>query len=563
MAASQKLRLGDLLVENGIISGDQLASALKAQKKSRNKLGRELIAQGYLSEDHLIDFLSQQLMIEKVDLHDYKLTPEVAGKLPELQSRRIMAMVIKDAADYYEVAMADPTDIFAYDVLAKQLRKPFKIVITRQDDLKAAMDQVYRRSSEMAGLAAQLTDDVGSESVSGNVDGSVDGSETPVAKFLQTMFEDAVQIGASDIHIEPGEFELNIRLRQDGALHQQTQADLRLNGPLISRLKLMSGLDISEKRLPQDGRFQVVISNRKIDVRLSTIPVQYGESAVMRLLDQSHAILDLEKTGMSPDLLLRFRRLIQSPNGMVLVTGPTGSGKTTTLYGALAELNKPDVKILTAEDPVEYRLPGINQVQMNSKIGLNFAKVLRSFLRQDPDIILVGEMRDKETVEIGMKAAMTGHLVLSTLHTNDAVSTAIRLLDMGAEPYLIAASLRGIIAQRLVRKVCARCAEPYTPDEKQKEIMNSIWGAAIDKIKFVHGRGCTHCHYTGYSGRIAIHEYVEMDNVLVRALQNRDLDGFSTAAKKQAGFKSLRTCAIGLAAKGLTTVEQVMRVALA
>ncbi|MDH3327021.1 MAG: GspE/PulE family protein [Gammaproteobacteria bacterium] len=562
MPKPQKIRLGDLLVSQNIITQGQLESALKTQKKSGNKLGRELIAEGFISEDSLLDLLSQQLDIPQVNLDDYKLSIEVSSKLPELQSRRLLAMVITQDRKKYVVAMADPSDIFAYDDITKYLDKPFEVVIAKQNALMAAMDMVFRRSSEMNSLAMQLENDLEADEKQFTDSNTETVIDSPVAKFLQTMFEDAIQIGASDVHIEPEETALHIRLRQDGVLHMQTKADQRLCAPLISRLKLMSDLDISEKRIPQDGRFQVVILKKTIDVRLSTIPVQYGESAVMRLLDQSTQILDLDHTGMNKKLLTRFRRIISIPNGMVLVTGPTGSGKTTTLYSALSEMNTPDVKILTAEDPVEYRLPGINQVQINSKIGLNFADVLRAFLRQDPDIILVGEMRDKETVEIGMKAAMTGHVVLSTLHTNDAISTIARLMDMGAKPYLIAASLRAILAQRLIRKVCTHCKETYKPDEKQKAIMYSVWGSQTDKLKFVHGRGCTHCHYTGYNGRIAIHEFLELDKKLIRALQNADLEEFTAIAKKQEGFKSLRSSAMSLAAKGETTLDQVLRVAI-
>ncbi len=562
MAQPQKIRLGDLLVSNNVISQAQLESALSSQKKSGNKLGRELIAEGFISEDQLLDFLSHQLGIVKVNLDDYKLTSDISSKLPELQSRRLLSMVIKEVSDKYEVAMADPLDIFAYDEISRILNKPFDVVIAKQNDLMAAMDMVFRRSSEMKGLANQLEQGLTDSSSAAHNEMSVEGAETPVAKFLQTMFEDAVQVGASDVHIEPGERELHIRLRQDGVLHVQTKADPRLTGPIISRLKLMAGLDISEKRIPQDGRIQLNILDRQVDLRLSTIPIQYGESAVMRLLDQSKQMLDLDHSGMKPDTLLRFRRLLSGSSGMVLVTGPTGSGKTTTLYGALNELNKPDVKILTAEDPVEYRLSGINQVQINSKIGLSFAGVLRAFLRQDPDIILVGEMRDQETVEIGMKAAMTGHLVLSTLHTNGAISTASRLLDMGAEPYLIAASLKGIVAQRLLRKVCENCKEPMKVDKTQQAIMQSIWGEQIKKISFVQGRGCTHCHYSGYSGRIPIQEFLEIDDKLITALQRRDLEEFAEAAKRQKGFKSLRSCALSLAARGVTTAQQVMHVAI-
>jgi MSHA biogenesis protein MshE len=342
-------------------------------------------------------------------------------------------------------------------------------------------------------------------------------------------------------------------------LRIQTTADRRIAGALVSRLKLMAGLDISEKRLPQDGRFNVRVREKSVDVRMSTMPIQYGESVVMRLLNQFTGILRLDHIGMSPKLLQRFRSLIHAPNGMVLVTGPTGSGKTTTLYGALNELNRPESKILTVEDPVEYRLQGINQVQVNPKIDLTFARVLRSMLRQDPDIILVGEMRDQETAEIGLRAAMTGHMVLSTLHTNDAVSTALRLLDMGVESYMVAASLRGIISQRLVRRVCESCSEPYELEPAMKAVLKQEIGDKADELKFKRGRGCSHCNGTGYSGRIGVFEFLEMDENLVNALHTGNPLEFIDAAKKQPGYQNLRRSAIVLAANGLTTMDQVMR----
>jgi MSHA biogenesis protein MshE len=373
------------------------------------------------------------------------------------------------------------------------------------------------------------------------------------------MFEDAVQVNASDIHIEPDEKELRIRFRLDGVLRVQTIADRRIASALVSRVKLMANLDISEKRLPQDGRTNIRIRDKNIDVRVSTMPVQYGESVVLRLLNPFSGVLGLEQVGMPKNILERFRRLIHNPNGMVLVTGPTGSGKTTTLYAALKELNKPEFKILTVEDPVEYRLAGINQVQTNAKIELTFARVLRSMLRQDPDIILVGEMRDQETAEIGLRAAMTGHLVLSTLHTNDAISTALRLTDMGVEPFMVAASLRGIISQRLVRRICESCAEPYELPAAQMAIVRAEAGDKADQLKFKRGRGCSHCNGTGYSGRIGVFEYLEMDNALVDALHAKDTGQFEVAAKQQPGFQTLRRSAIILAAQGQTTMDQVVR----
>lgn len=367
--------------------------------------------------------------------------------------------------------MADPLDIFAYDELVRVLKQPIKQAVVRESELLNTLDLVYRRTDEIASLAEELEDELGDDAFDlADLSAESESADAPVVKLLQTLFEDAVQARSSDIHIEPDESVVRIRQRVDGGvLQEQVMKEKRVNAALVLRLKLMAGLNISEKRLPQDGRFNVRVKGRSIDVRVSTMPVQYGESVVMRLLDQSQGMLDLQGTGMPPHLLERFRKLIKKPpHGMILVTGPpTGSGKTTTLYGALTELNKPEVKIITAEDPVEYRLPRITQVQVNPKIGLEFANVLRASLRQDPDIILVGEMRDHETVEIGLRAAMTGHLVLSTLHTNDSISSAMRLIDMGgAEPFLVASSLLGVVAQRLVRRVCDNCKEPYQPPNR-------------------------------------------------------------------------------------------------
>ncbi|MEK7839903.1 MAG: GspE/PulE family protein, partial [Pseudomonadota bacterium] len=385
-------------------------------------------------------------------------------------------------------------------------------------------------------------------------------TDAPVVKMLQSVCEDAGQVNASDIHIEPGEKDIRIRFRIDGVLRVQTTADRRIGPALVSRIKLMSGLDISEKRLPQDGRCNVRIRDRQIDARLSTMPTQYGESVVMRLLNPFAGVLTLAQIGMPKTVLDRFQHVLTSPTGMVLVTGPTGSGKTTTLYAALQELNRPESKVLTVEDPVEYRLAGINQVQVNTKIELTFARVLRSMLRQDPDVILVGEMRDQETAEIGLRAAMTGHLVLSTLHTNDAISTALRLVDMGVEPFMVAASLRAIVSQRLVRRLCESCSEPYAPPPPLLAVVRAEMGAeAAGKLTFRRGRGCTHCNGTGYHGRIGVFEYLEMDADLVDVLHTGDPVKFSQLARQQKGFRSLRQAGIDLAAQGQTTMDQVVR----
>ncbi|WP_036831693.1 GspE/PulE family protein, partial [Photobacterium sanctipauli] len=384
-----------------------------------------------------------------------------------------------------------------------------------------------------------------------------DNEEVTVVKLINSLFEDAIQVGASDIHIEPDSDVLRIRQRIDGVLHETLLNEAAVASALVLRLKLMSGLDISEKRLPQDGRFNVKVRGNSVDVRVSTMPVQHGESVVMRLLNQSAGILSLEEIGMPDAILQRFRRQLKRPHGMILVTGPTGSGKTTTLYGALSELNKPGKKLITAEDPVEYRLPRVNQVQVNSKIGLTFSSILRTFLRQDPDIILVGEMRDQETVEIGLRSALTGHLVLSTLHTNDAVDSALRMMDMEAPGYLVASAVRAVLAQRLVRRVCRDCAEAEQPDHAKAQWLLARF-PHLDQAEFKRGRGCQTCNFTGYKGRIGVFELLEMKPAMMDALRANDAVGFSQIARHSEGYKPLVESAMELALEGVTSLDEVM-----
>ena len=556
----KKIRIGDLLIAHKVISQAQLEAALAEQKKSGRKLGRVLVENGYISEDQLLTFLSQQLGIPYIDLKRYHYKPETVRLIPEAHARRFRAIALEDGREALLVGMADPTDIFAYDELARVLRRPLRLSVVKESELLKTIDRVYRRTEEITNFAQELEQELSATAVDiGQLAITEELTDAPVVKLLQSIFEDAIQVNASDIHIEPEERELRIRFRIDGELRVQTMADRRIASALVSRLKLMTGLDISEKRLPQDGRCNVRVRDRNIDVRISTMPIQFGESVVMRLLNPLTGVLELTQLGMPDSMLERFRRLIHSPNGMVLVTGPTGSGKTTTLYAALKELNRPESKILTVEDPVEYRLVGVNQVQVNTKIELSFARVLRSMLRQDPDIILVGEMRDQETAEIGLRAAMTGHLVLSTLHTNDAISTALRLIDIGVEPYMVASSLRAIVSQRLVRRICESCSEPMTLQPEHKVLVRAEIGAEADAAQFHQGRGCSHCNGTGYLGRIGIFEFLEIDEALVDALHTGDPLKFSMAARKQSGYQSIRRSAVVLATRGLTTMDQVAR----
>ena len=561
-APRKKIRLGDLLVEKGLITEDQLMSSLAAQKKTGQKLGRTLITTGLVTEEQMLELLSTQLQIPFIDLKQYSYDAETVQIIPETLARRYRVVSLKKNPDSsLLVAMADPTDIFAYDDLTKHLKCHVDLAVARESEIMSTIDMVYRRTNQISDLAEELGDELAESDI--DLQEMVQGEDianAPVVKLLQSIFEDAVQIGASDIHIEPDESVLRIRTRVDGILQEQVMKEKRIASALVSRLKLMASLNISERRIPQDGRFNIRVRNRSIDVRLSTMPIQNGESVVMRLLDQSGNALVLDQLGMDPELLAHFRKNIQRPHGMVLVTGPTGSGKTTTLYAALSELNKAETKIITVEDPVEYRLPRINQVQVNNKIGLDFATVLRSALRQDPDIVLIGEMRDQETSAIGLRASITGHMVLSTLHTNDAISTVNRLIDMGAEGFLVATALRAVLAQRLVRKICKSCTTEYTPEKQEMVWLYNLLGEKAEHAKFSHGHGCPQCNNTGYSGRIGVFEFLEIDDDLADDLRREDAAAFAKHAKASANFRPFSRHAMDYATKGITTLEEVVRV---
>jgi len=561
-ARAEKLRLGQILIQQKLLSEEQLKSALQEQKQLGRRLGRVLTDKGIITEDQLAEALARQLNLSYVDLKRFNIKREVVLKLPESAARRFRALVLDDSGASCQVGMSDPTDLTAYDEIARMLKRNVEIVVVTGPEVVRALDRIYRRTEQIAGLAQELGAELGETNVVdfGTLAITPGLEEAPVVKLLQTVFEDAVQQRASDIHIEPQERKLQIRVRIDGVMHLQTEADAKIAAALALRLKLMSSLDISEKRLPQDGRFGVRVRGTQIDVRLSTMPTQYGESAVMRLLNQSTGVLGLDHIGMPSEMVQRMREVINRSSGMVLVTGPTGSGKTTTLYAALSELNTPERKIITVEDPVEYRLPGINQVQVNEKIELGFERVLRSALRQDPDVILVGEMRDKATVETGMRAAMTGHMVFSTLHTNDAVSTPVRLLDMGAPRYMVALSLQLVLAQRLVSVVCASCAKEHKLAPNEHEWLRQEFGEAVDRHRYMSGAGCSHCNGTGFAGRTGVYEMLEMTSPVVAAANSDDVQAFITAARAQMAGNTLRRHAAILAASGRTTVDEAMRI---
>ncbi|WP_298440977.1 type II/IV secretion system protein [uncultured Ferrimonas sp.] len=559
-----KQRLGDLLVAEGAISEEQLMAALKAQKTSGRKLGRTLIDMGALPEEQLLTILSQQMAIPFLDISRRRIPPALVQLLPEVHARRYRALVVEADEDSVLLAMSDPADLAALDTLEALVSpRQIRLAVATEGQLLDAFDNLYRHTEKIASIAGELQEEYGDEqdfTLTGLISDD-DGGDATVVRLLQSIFEDAMQVRASDIHIEPDEKVLRIRYRVDGQLMENTLSEFRIANALVLRIKLMSGLDISEKRLPQDGRFQFSVANHEVDVRVSTMPVQNGEAVVMRLLDQSAGLLDIAQTGMPADIQQRLRTQINRPHGMLLVTGPTGSGKTTTLYGLLNELNQPARKIITVEDPVEYRLERINQVQINQKIGLSFSQVLRTTLRQDPDVIMVGEMRDQETVEIGLRAALTGHLVLSTLHTNDSISSTLRLIDMGAAPYLVSSALRAILAQRLVRRICTHCAADVELEPAEKAWLQHVADPNMAAQTFKRGNGCQRCNQTGFRGRIGVYELLELDEPMIDALRDSDPLAFAKAARSNPSFQPLALAALQYAKQGLTTLNEAMRLA--
>ena len=564
-ARLRRLRLGELLVGQNVLSEEGVARALEAQKRSGRKLGRVMVELGLVSEETISQALARQFNIPFVDLLRCEIAASTVALLSEAQARRLRALVVNETTAGLCVAMADPTDLAAFDELERILQHQIDLVVVTESSLLAMLDRVYQRTSEISGLAEELGRDLG-EAVT-TVDGlglTASADEVPVARLLQSIFEDALRARASDVHLEPMERSLQVRFRIDGMLHVQAEAEARIAGAVLLRLKLIASLDISEKRLPQDGRFQINVRNVPVDVRISTMPTPAGESVAMRLLVREGDRRRLDGLGIPAWMLERLRAALLRGNGMILATGPTGSGKSTTLYGALAEVNTPERKIITVEDPIEYRLAGITQVQVQEKIDLSFSRVLRSVLRHDPDVVLIGEMRDAETVETGLRAAMTGHLVFSTLHTNDAASTPVRLIDMGAPPFMVGLSLRMVIAQRLVRTVCESCAAPdqATPGEidwLRAQLGDELAAAA----RFRRGRGCPNCNQTGFFGRRGLYEMLEMTPTLVEAASHGDTRAFMALAAQQMAGRTLAHYAALAVAEGHTTTEEALRIAAA
>lgn len=543
-------RLEDLLIEAGMITPAQLGQALQEQKRSGERLGKVLTRLGFITEASILEVLEFQLGISKVVLADYQLDPEVVRLVPEGLMRRYQAIPIRLEGNRLLVAMTDPLNLLALDDLRLATGKEIMPAIAAEREIEEALSRFWQKET-----AAGISEAVAAAVLEAPGSGGTEGA--PAVRLVNNFIQQAIQMRASDIHIEPQEGEVRVRLRVDGLLRELTRLPLGVLSSLISRIKIIAGMDIAEKRLPQDGRFQFTLGKRSVDLRVSSLPTVYGEKVVLRLLDQEAMLLSLDELGFLPAIKERFESLIRSSYGMLLITGPTGSGKTTTLYATLNILSSPEKNIITIEDPVEYLLPGINQVRVNPKAGLTFASGLRSILRQDPDIIMVGEIRDRETTDIAVRAATTGHLVFSTLHTNDAAGAVTRLLDMGVESYLVNSSLIGVVAQRLVRRLCPHCREIYRPEPGSLE---KTWLPAVEELW--RGRGCQRCNFTGYTGRTAIQEVLVMNEEL-RGLVTAKTPAMSLKdAAVAAGMVPLIEDGLEKVRQGITTVSEVLRVSL-
>jgi type IV pilus assembly protein PilB len=560
-----------LLTKASLITQDQLKEALRVQKETGGKLGETLIKLGFVSEEDITECLSQQFGVPSINLQHFEIDASVIKLIPGDVARKYNILPVNKTGATITIAMADPTNVFAMDDIKFMTGYNVEPVVASELGIKAAIDNYYGTTSSlelkkvMEDLQTQESADleVLEEDEEMDVNALADSAEeAPVVKLCNLILTDAIKRGASDIHIEPYEKEYRVRFRIDGILYEIMNPPLKLKDAITSRMKILAKLDIAEKRLPQDGRIKLKIKleerNKELDFRVSVLPTLFGEKIVMRLLDKDNLRLDMTKLGFEPESLVRFEEAIFKPWGMVLVTGPTGSGKTNTLYSALSKVNSPEVNIMTAEDPVEFNLPGINQVQMKEAIGLNFAATLRSFLRQDPNIILVGEIRDFETAEIAIKAALTGHLVLSTLHTNDAPSTINRLMNMGIEPFLVATATQLIAAQRLVRRICQNCKE--TVDMLPQAVTNLGYKKEeVGTFSIYKGRGCEKCNNTGYKGRVGLVEVMVIDDDI------RDLilsGGTAIDIKRKAienGMITLRRSGLVKIKEGVTTVEEVVR----
>lgn len=547
-----KKKLGELLLESGIITEAELQAALEEQRHSRRKLGDILLSQGAMTEHQLIEVLEFQLGIPHVTLSRFQIDPKLAQIVPETLARRYQALPIRADGRKLMVAMTDPLDLLVIDDLRMSTGFTIEPAIISQGELQLGIARLYGLQNSMN----EMINDLNGEGHIEVEESAITDEDSPVVRLVQQMIEQAVRLGASDIHVDPMDTQVVIRYRIDGMLRNERSIPKTMQGVVTARLKIMGNLNIAERRLPQDGRIKLSVDGKGIDIRLSSLPTVHGEKIVMRLLDTTSGIKGIEKLGMTQHNLTLFKRMIEKQHGIVLLTGPTGSGKTTTLYSALQHLNQEQSNIITVEDPVEYMLEGVNQMQVHTAAGLTFAKGLRSILRQDPNIIMVGEIRDYETAEIAIRASLTGHLVFSTLHTNDAASTVVRLRDMGIEPYLISSSLIGVVAQRLVRRICPDCRTAYTPDLQERIYLERI-GVQADTL--YRGTGCGTCGKSGYRGRMAIHEVLYLDDELraaiVKGVPIQELRRYTG----EQGMRSLFEDGLLKMQEGKTTLQEILR----
>ncbi|KAA0257349.1 type II secretion system protein GspE [Deferribacter autotrophicus] len=551
----KNIRIGDLLISKGYLTEAQLKVALEEQKKTGKRLGEVLVELGYINEHTLLEILSEQLSIEKITLDELELNSSLKNLVPENIARKYRVIPIKVDADRLYVAMSDPSNLMAIDELSRVTRKDVIPMLISNDEFLAAFNKIYGGEDHLYKIAKDVEEQISRLSQDEELLETL-AEDSSAINLVNSIIAKAINEKASDIHIEPDEDVLRVRFRIDGLLHEILTLNKMLAPTIISRIKIMANMNIAEKRIPQDGRFKIKINFKDIDFRVSTLPTNFGEKAVLRVLDRSRALLELHRIGMDTHSLEIYESLISKPYGIILISGPTGSGKTTTLYATLNKLNSIDKNIITIEDPIEYNFKLINQVQVDETAGVTFASALRSILRQDPDIIMVGEIRDKETAQISIQASLTGHLVLATIHTNDAVSSVVRLVDMGIEPYLVSSSLVGVVAQRLVRKVCLNCAVEYTPSE---ELLKRI-DAKYQNVKFVRGEGCHECHYTGYKDRIGIYEVLKLDSTLREMISNNANTEEIKKYALQSGFRTMFDSGMKLASVGITTLEEVLRV---
>lgn len=556
---NRRKRLGDMLIDAQKITSEQLSAALDVQKSTGERLGEVLVSKGFLSQEEIIGVLEAQLGIPRIDLKKFKIDQKSVKLVPENLARKHELIAVQNDGVFLTVAMSDPLNYFALDDVKMAAGMDVKPVIATRDDISASIERYYGGKAAERAIEDFKKEYRLLEREADSINDS-DINSAPTVRLVNSIIEQAVRIGASDIHIEPFEKEIRVRYRVDGVLQEMMRMNKLTLPAIVTRVKILSQMNIAEKRVPQDGRIETQVDGKDIDLRVSTLPTIYGEKLVIRILNKSSFLYSKEELGLTAEDIKKYNSMIANPYGIILVTGPTGSGKSTTLYSMLKELNNSEKNIITVEDPVEYTIPGINQVQVNIKAGLTFSSGLRSILRQDPNIIMVGEIRDAETAEIAVRSSLTGHLVLSTLHTNDAPGAVTRLLDMGIEPFLLSSSLVGVIAQRLVRKICSSCKEEYTASEWEKRLLMYTYDME-EELVLHRGKGCQYCGGSGYKGRTAIFEIMPIGRKQRALIDKRaSTDELRDFSVKEEGMKTLRQSAVQLVLEGVTGIEEMLRV---